>query len=467
MAAILFDLGNTLLDEDTNRPLPGAIELLAALSDLRDSADQPVPFGLVSDWATAENASQAAPLREAYLAELRASGLADFFEPLETRVTLSTEVGARKPDPAIFRAALDRLSPGLPFQQAVFVTERAAHVQGARALGLHAVHLHRPGQADSEVQLGDLLDLLQRLVRFWPCGKRPGGRETVRSEVRSKRADPAIAALVARVSPDRLGRRITDLCSFATRWTYSSGIGDVVTWLRNEFLAMGYADEAVRVQPFAVPGAEQQLNVLCEHTGSEPSFVLVCAHYDSLSESPATSAPGADDNASGVAVLLEVAELVRSVQTRRGVLFAAFGGEEQGLLGSSACAKIAAAEGWPLHAVVNLDMVAFQDPRRPNLITVEYDQGNSRPENDAAAKELGMVMAQAAADYTGLSVQLTDIWNSDYMPFEAEGFPCIGVFEAGENPDYHTTGDTPNALDMTHLGEVTKMVIATLRLVTR
>jgi hypothetical protein len=52
-------------------------------------------------------------------------------------------------------------------------------------------------------------------------------------------------------------------------------------------------------------------------------------------------------------------------------------------------------------------------------------------------------------------------------PFGAEGFPCIGVYEAGENPSYHRTGDTLDALDMTHLGDVAKMVIATLHLITR
>ena len=56
------------------------------------------------------------------------------------------------PDPAIFRAALDRLQPGFPFHQAVFVTERLEHVQAARALGMLAVHFKGPGQATGEVE---------------------------------------------------------------------------------------------------------------------------------------------------------------------------------------------------------------------------------------------------------------------------------------------------------------------------
>ena len=86
------------------------------------------------------NPAEVGPLRQEYLQELAASGLDAFFRPLETRVTLSTEVGVRKPDAAIFRAALDHLQPGLPFHHAVFVTERLEHVQAARALGMLAVH---------------------------------------------------------------------------------------------------------------------------------------------------------------------------------------------------------------------------------------------------------------------------------------------------------------------------------------
>jgi Zn-dependent M28 family amino/carboxypeptidase len=78
-----------------------------------------------------------------------------------------------------------------------------------------------------------------------------------------------------------------------------------------------------------------------------------------------------------------------------------------------------------------------------------------------------MLMAQAAADYTSLTVEHTDIWNSDYIPFEAKGYPCIGVYEASQNPAYHRTIDTLEQIDMAHLSEVAKMVVATLYLLAR
>ena len=468
--AVLFDLGNTLLDEQTNRPLPGATELLDALGDVRDAEGLPVPSALVSDWKMPRNPNEVDPLRQEYLQGLAASGLDALFRPLETRVTLSTEVGVRKPDAAIFRAALDRLQPGLPFHQAVFVTERLEHVQAARALGLLAVHFRGPGQSTGEVeQFADLLELLKRIVTAAPPCKQHGeaaGRFESQA-AKSKQADPAVTTLIAQVRPARLGDRIRALSDFGTRWTYSSNIGRVPEWVRDRFLEMGYPRGDARFQPFDVPGAGRQQNVLCGAPADHPGFVLVCAHYDSLSETPSISAPGSDDNASGLAVLLEVAELLRTPPLRRGLLFAAFGGEEQGLFGSTTCAEVAAAEQWDIDVVINLDMVAFQDPGRPNLVRVEYDQGNHHPGNDAAAKAFGLLMAQVAADYTNLAIEHTDIWNSDYMPFEAKGYACIGAYEGGENPHYHKTTDTAATVNLDHLAEVAKMVLATVYSITR
>ena len=284
---------------------------------------------------------------------------------------------------------------------------------------------------------------------------------------KSKQADPEAAALVAQVSPARLGDRVNALSAFDTRWTLSGNIGQVPSWVRDRFLEMGYPEGDVRLQPFDVPEAGRQQNVLCGASADSPGFVLVCAHYDSVSETPSVSAPGADDNASGLAVLLEVAELLRAPPLRRGLLFAAFGGEEQGLFGSTACAAVAAAEQWRIDVVINLDMVAFQDPARPDLVRVEYDQGNRHPGNDPAAKAFGLLMAQAAADYTNLAVEHTDIWNSDYMPFEAKGYAAVGVYEGGENPHYHKTTDTADTVNLDHLAEISKMALATVYSIAR
>ncbi len=71
-------------------------------------------------------------------------------------------------------------------------------------------------------------------------------------------------------------------------------------------------------------------------------------------------------------------------------------------------------------------------------------------------------MAQTASDYTSLEVDHTDIWNSDYMPFEAKGFACIGAYESGDSPFYHKSTDTIDNIDISYLAEVVKMVLATI-----
>jgi hypothetical protein len=109
-----------------------------------------------------------------------------------------------------------------------------------------------------------------------------------------------------------------------------------------------------------------------------------------------------------------------------------------------------------------------RDPEtRAGRVIVEYDQGNRHPGNDAAAKAFGLLMAQAALDHTALRVEHSDIWSSDYMPFEAKGYACIGAYEGGENPHYHKTTDRPEHVDLDYVTEVAKMVLATILIVAR
>ena len=468
MRVVIFDLGDTLEYNDVL--LPGAQDMLTRVRELRDDDDKSPALCVLSNYFMPTDADPLEAIQGRYYALLDTLGIRSFFEPVTERVTLSSEVGVEKPAREIFERAVAKVDPQLELRHTIFITENPEHIAAARQFGMMAIHFQGPGQQTGEVsQLLDLVPLIARLLAFSPCCKKHAeavGRFASQAS-KSKQADPEISALVSQVDSNRLRSRIARLADFGTRWTYSSTVAQVPDWIRGEFLAIGYAAEQVRFQQFAVPGSGPQRNVLCSQGDLQTGITLICSHYDSLSEQPTVSAPGADDNASGIAALLELAAILRDVETRRGILFSAFGGEEQGLFGSGACAEIAAAEGWPIDVVINMDMVAYSDPANRARVVVEYDQGNRNPGNDSAAKAYGLLMAQAAADYTSLQVEHTDIWNSDYMPFEAKGYACIGAYEAGQNPGYHRIADTLDSVDLTYLNEIVKMLLATIATITR
>ncbi len=271
-----------------------------------------------------------------------------------------------------------------------------------------------------------------------------------------KRDDANIIMLNSQVNLNRLNLAIYDLVNFETRYCRSSKTYDVQDWIYKQFVDIGYAE--VTYQDAGLLGNISQRNILC-YKGNGRNLILLCAHYDSISESPFKSAPGADDNASGIAAMLEIARLLKNVELKCGLIFAAFAGEEEHFFGSKAFAELT--EHWPINVVINMDMISY-DPNNAKQVIVEYDQGNENPYNDAAAKSFALIMAQAAEQYTTLEVTHSNIVGSDYMPFEAKGFPCIGVYESMENPYYHTSNDKIHQVNIDYLREVVKALLSTV-----
>jgi hypothetical protein len=460
---VLFDLGNTLEVDDVLQP--DARAALAEISKLRDVEGNPVALGLLSDYTMPSTPDEIPAIRKEYLTVVDALGIRAFFEPADERVTLSTEVGVFKPDRKLFQAAIDKIEPRGHFHSVIFVTENAEHVTAARGLGMNAIQVRPPGGSEGDAaNLPELVPLVRQFLQFSPCGKR-GARAKARTRPEiavSKALDPTIEAMVDRVDEERLMSTVKVFSEFGTRFSFSPNIEKVTERLKQAFAEAGYDGPGeCRYQSFHLSGAGPQRNVLASKAAVGKPIIMICCHYDSISEHPSKLAPGADDDGSGVAAVLELARLLADRHLSHQVLFAAFGGEEQGLFGSAECARIARDQAWPIELVINLDMVGAVT-REPPTIVVEYDQGNVRPENDPASEVAGKLMAQAAVDYTTLKVEHMDIWNSDYMPFEAHGYVCIGAYEGGENPFYHKTTDTPDNLNAAYLKAVTRMVLATV-----
>jgi hypothetical protein len=161
--------------------------------------------------------------------------------------------------------------------------------------------------------------------------------------------NPRVGAIVGQVSMDNLKALIKILQDFQTRLTGTAGCDAAAAFIQDYFHMNGVGAE---VQEYPTGGDAE--TVVGELRGSAfpDDIVIVCAHFDSTSTEPETLAPGADDNASGVAAVMEAARILARYPTDYTIRFLAFSGEEQGLYGSEAYARAAKAANQRIVGVV-------------------------------------------------------------------------------------------------------------------
>jgi hypothetical protein len=186
---------------------------------------------------------------------------------------------------------------------------------------------------------------------------------------------------------------------------------------------------------------------------------IVGAHYDSFSYS--LPAPGADDNASGVALVLEAARVLSQYDSEYTIRFIAFDREEQGLVGSYAYVEDHLSDD--ILGMINADMIAFN----PGVDTVDVW-------GDHPSEPLKLALVQAATGYADLWDPHGLVWNtqaqlpfSDHQPFEDAGFEAVTVEEYAvfQNPYFHTSEDnvdTPNYIDYSYATRITRGVVGFL-----
>lgn len=258
--------------------------------------------------------------------------------------------------------------------------------------------------------LGGLAGLMLPRVAFAGGDGLPGKIPRPEVDFRVPEADPRVGALVAEVSPARIRADIAALTAFPTRWSEAPAYGDIEDWVLQ---AMNGAGGPVMRQGFTLPSGTLRNNILSGDPMAGRGVIVIGAHADTMSERPGELAPGANDNASGVAALLEARRVLATQAFAREIVFVVFAGEEQGLAGSTAAARIAARQGWPIELMINLDMLGAR-PLGPGApLFIEYDQGNVTPANDAAARAYAEMAAAMTAGHTGLITAFTNIWGSD------------------------------------------------------
>jgi hypothetical protein len=141
--------------------------------------------------------------------------------------------------------------------------------------------------------------------------KRANARGRFESQsARSKKADPKIQELIGRIDRARLSDMVNTLTSFPTRWTMSPQLVAAGNWIKQQFSDFGYKASRIEQVELRLSNGTIAQNIVCAPE-RDHGFVLIGAHYDCISESAATLAPGADDNASGTAAVLEEASWIK------------------------------------------------------------------------------------------------------------------------------------------------------------
>jgi hypothetical protein len=277
--------------------------------------------------------------------------------------------------------------------------------------------------------------------------------------------------MVNKVSQDTLHQYVGDLSGewpvtvrdapyqFFTRYTYEyQPITKATRFTYEHFDSLGILAD---YHYFSMYGLERR-NVLAQQTGlAQPERIfLLIAHLDSISQSPATSAPGADDNASGSAAVMHIADILKDYPFGCSLRYVLFTGEEQGLHGSWAYAGQLANQGVDVVVVLNLDMIGYSPASGSPEIEL-----HTRYSNETDLELAGLFADIVPAYQLNLDpVILNDSLSfSDHYPFWQNGFPGILAIEdwAHHTPYYHTTNDRLSSLNMGYYTEFTKAALAT------
>lgn len=330
--------------------------------------------------------------------------------------------------------------------------------------------------------------------------------------------DPTIKNMVEQVSAQQIEATVRKLVSFHTRHTLSdtlstkTGIGAARNWIKAEMEK--YAKESggrlkVEFDTFTQPADGRRVsvptvmkNVLAILPGTDPAddrVFIVSGHYDSRVSDVMDAksfAPGANDDASGTAVAMELARVMSKHRFNATLIFVAMVGEEQGLYGATNLAKRAKAEKWNVAGMITNDIVGntyssetdLKDNRSVRIFSEAISQtetsaqanlrNSTGSENDGAARSFARYLKEAGERYVDqLDVKLIYrrdryLRGGDHTPFSQEGFAAIRITEMNENfirqhQDIRTEnginyGDLPDFVDYNYTQKVARMNLAAL-----
>lgn len=325
---------------------------------------------------------------------------------------------------------------------------------------------------------------------------------------------PVLRTIAADVDPKALESTIRSLVGFGTRHTLSDtksdkrGIGAARRWAKSRFEAISkdcggcltVETPSQVVTGRRVPNPTEVMDVLAIQKGTtDPNRVIIIAgHIDSRVTDVmdfTSDAPGANDDGSGVAAVIEAARVLSKHRFPATLVFAVLSGEEQGLLGGKVLADYAKAQGWKVEADLNNDIVgnsrgqsgvmdnthvrvfsegtkAVETPEQAN--GRRYNGGEVDSPSRNLARYLDGLADRYLTNFDVVMVYRTDRYGrgGDQVPLLEAGYPAVRVTEAVENYDrQHQTlrtengkayGDTIEGVDFSYLAQVTRLNVVAM-----
>nr|MBC8443441.1 M20/M25/M40 family metallo-hydrolase [PVC group bacterium] len=188
-------------------------------------------------------------------------------------------------------------------------------------------------------------------------------------------SDSLLVALMDSTSLDNITSTIQHMQDYGSRYVAVDSCWDAGYWIREQFIEYGLTEvELDTFRCWTFQDTVDAMNVLAWKEGSTrpDEYVVIGGHYDSVTtdnfSDPNAPAPGADDNGTGIAGVLEAARLLADLELERSVIFACWSGEELGLRGSHAWVNDAVAQGLDIIIYLNMDCLGYPDEPDPTAI---------------------------------------------------------------------------------------------------
>jgi hypothetical protein len=248
-----------------------------------------------------------------------------------------------------------------------------------------------------------------------------------------------------------------------TRYTFAARIRDAEAYVFEYYQALGIP---VRYSPWTY-GNYSGRNVIAEVRGAvtPEKVLLVGGHLDNISQIPYTTAPGADDNATGTAATLLIARLLKNYQPDYTVRFVHFTAEEQGHWGSKVYATQMRGRGEQVIGYIDLDMIGY-DGNGDRVVEIHTGSG---PKSNAFGTQflerntrygLGLNFERKSTTASRFSDH-SSFWDQDYAAFLIIDNFFDDAIVRDRNPWYHNTGDLSTRVDYNYVARIGRVALAT------